>query len=152
MSKPLTAEQTAIDKTFYLFYAAPGYREYSGFEANDHMLDAALTSAGLSLTVDNLKTVFPRIKDRLAVRSSVPVRIEKAAAVIPEEVSTDPWGVLTADSVAKMSGEQMGKWMRHSDPKVRQRFKDQVNALQINESEIHSASNKMDPKRSAPIL
>ena len=138
-------------------------RKYSGYEANDRMLDSALTAAGLSLTVDNLKKVFPRVEKQLAgyeTPEQMAANQKKilAPAVILQSVaeavvSTDPWGVLTGDRVAKMSGAEMGKWMRHSDPEVRQRFKDQVNALQIDESKIHSASNKMDPKQlSRPLL
>jgi hypothetical protein len=146
-------------RIFYLFYAAPGMRKYAGYEANDLMLDQELTASGLSLTVDNLKKVFTKIEKRLAgyetpeqiaARLSNPPAAPKPVAEVV--VSAEPWGILTSDRVEKMSGAEMIKWTRHSDPEVRQRFKDQVDALQISESKIHSASNKMDPKRSAPIL
>jgi hypothetical protein len=84
MSQELTAAATAAAQTWYLFWAAPEFRPYC-LEANEKMLDAALTRYGLSLTVNNLRCVFPEVEPQLA---RIAPRVQPEAVPTVEPVAS----------------------------------------------------------------
>jgi hypothetical protein len=89
MSQELTAAATAAAQTWYLFWAAPEFRPYC-LEANEKMLDAELTRYGLSLTVNNLRCIFPEVEPQLARIAPRPQAVPVApAAPAPVELAQD---------------------------------------------------------------
>jgi hypothetical protein len=115
MSQELTAAATAAVQTWYLFFAAPEFRPYA-LEANEKMLDAELTRQGFSLTVNNLRCIFPEIEPQLA---RIAPRVQPQAAPTVEPVALE----LPADQLpANMTFKYIQDLDKHTLHKLRKEY------------------------------
>jgi hypothetical protein len=77
----LTPAATAAQKVWLIFFSAPEFRPFN-LEANQAILENALTENALSLSVENLRLVFPECESTLA-RISPRVQPQAVPAVEP---------------------------------------------------------------------
>ena len=88
----LTPAATATEKIWLVFFSAPEFRQYN-LIANQAILEAELEKYALSMSVQNLKTVFIEAEPSLArIQPRVQTQAPPVATPAPVEVEVE--GVL----------------------------------------------------------